>query len=311
MTDGISFTNGDDWEAFCVSCLKVKHQHNNFKEVNASDGGDYGLDGFNAVGDAYQCFCPEKSYTDDELYGKLRDKVTEDIMKLDLYKVQIKELLNNTVIKVWNFTSPKILYIPKFINHCNKYENIIRGLNLDFIDPNFKIGLKDLNYFAPEMPLFLESTKKILDFKPQPPSADEVDEFRVEVNNNTLIGNAVYKTNLLYAQPDNYRDVINQRVNYTIEEYMVGEDVKRIWLKTGLNLQYEKFLRITLQLESQIKMMSTVPFTNRVEKMEEIRTLIKNKIDLEFSNFISETNRQELANSLLADFLMRCPLNFV
>jgi hypothetical protein len=71
------------------SCLKIKHQQHNFKSVPADSGGDYGLDGYNSIGDAYQCYCPEKEYTDKELYEHQRDKVTTDIQKLFDYQVKL------------------------------------------------------------------------------------------------------------------------------------------------------------------------------------------------------------------------------
>ena len=142
---GLTFTDGDEWEAFCQSCLKIKHQHHNFKSVPADSGGDYGLDGYNSIGDAYQCYCPEKEYTDKELYEHQRDKITTDVQKLFDYQDKLRKILNGNTIKVWHFTTP-LIKSKELILHCNSKENLVRSWNLDFIDDDFEIGLKDYEY---------------------------------------------------------------------------------------------------------------------------------------------------------------------
>src|SRR5690625_6734778 len=99
---GIAFSNGDEWEEFCHSCLKLLHRDENYKSVDASNSGDSGIDGFTSSGKVYQCYCPEKEYTDSDLYEKQRDKITTDIQKLYNYQESIKILLNGIKIKTWH-----------------------------------------------------------------------------------------------------------------------------------------------------------------------------------------------------------------
>lgn len=130
---GLTFTDGDEWEDFCQRCLKIKHQHQNIKPVPGDSGGDYGLDGFNTNGDAYQCYCPEKEYTDKELYGHQRDKITSDIQKLYDYKDKLRTILNGCKIKTWHFTTP-LIKSKELILHCNTKESLVKSWKLDFID---------------------------------------------------------------------------------------------------------------------------------------------------------------------------------
>jgi hypothetical protein len=132
---GLTFSDGDDWETFCQSCLKIKPQNHHYNSVPADDGGDYGLDGFNSLGDVYQCSCPEKEYTDKEVYGHQRKKITDDFKKLNIYKDKIRKMLNGVKIKTWHFTTP-VVKSKYLIIHCNKNE--IKALGLDFIDKDFK-----------------------------------------------------------------------------------------------------------------------------------------------------------------------------
>lgn len=69
--NNLFFTDGDQWESFCHTCLKHRHQNDNYKPVDAvsykpideKDKGDYGLDGYTATGIAYQCYLPENKYS--------------------------------------------------------------------------------------------------------------------------------------------------------------------------------------------------------------------------------------------------------
>lgn len=47
-----------------------------------SKGGDAGIEGFTNKGIVHQCYCPERPYSDNELYTHQREKLTTDIEKL-------------------------------------------------------------------------------------------------------------------------------------------------------------------------------------------------------------------------------------
>lgn len=311
---GISFSNGDEWEEFCHSCLKIKHQHDNYKSVDASSGGDSGIDGFTATGEVYQCYCPEKEYSDKELYEKQRDKITKDIQKLYDYQSSIKPLLNGVKIKNWHFTTP--LYKEKsLILHCNEKENLVKSWNLDFIDVNFKIAITDIGHFRQVMLYVLPDVRKVagsaIDFTVSVPDSSILEEYKKNTGNNHLINNAVDKNTKLFPKNGvDYSESILERTNLTIEDYLIGENIKKLW-SNEFDSQYEKFLRLISTMEREVKKQSTLPFEDNAKKVDEIRNMVKHKLDIEFPNFLSESNKEEIASAVVADWLMRCPLNFI
>jgi hypothetical protein len=310
----ISFANGDEWEDFCHSCLKIKHQNDNYKVVDASSGGDSGIDGFTVTGNVYQCYCPEKEYTDKELYEKQRDKITTDIQKLYDYQTAIRILLNGNKIKTWHFTTPT--YKDKsLILHCNTKENLVKSWNLDFIESDFKIAITDIGHFKKEMlyvlPTSIRVSERLIDFTVNTPDESIIEDYKNNTGNNVLINKAIEKNTKLF--PNNgvdYSAQIIERTNLTIEDYLIGESIKKIWCNE-FDRQYEKFLRLVSSLEREVKKQSTLPFDNNAQKAEEIRQMVKNKLDIEFTNFLSEANKEEIASAVVADWLMRCPLNFI
>jgi len=308
---GLTFNSGNDWETFCHSCLKMKHQFHNYKKVDAIDGGDYGLDGFTSVGDVYQCYCPEKEYSDKDLYEHLRDKVRDDITKLSTYNKDISKILNGIKIKTWHFTSPRILSTPQFISHCNKYENIAKAWGYPFIDKNFRIGFKDLEYFRPEIPKILHSYNDTIAFKPLLPENSLITDFKQEPGNNYLVNNALTKNSKLFPKDGiDYSSHIIKRTDLTIKSYLRGEDIRRKWSDL-LDVEYERFLSVVSALEYEVELQSTLPIQDKPKKIEEFRVLIVDKLNKEFPRLLNEPDKEVLASSIIADWLMRCPLDFI
>lgn len=304
-----TFSNGDEWEEFCHNCLKIKHRDDNYKEVKASSGGDYGIDGFTATGEIYQCYCPEKEYTDKDLYENQRDKITKDIQKLYNNQDKIKALLNGIKIKTWHFTTPSYKN-KELILHCNKKENLVKSWGLDFIDSNFKIAITDTSHFRPEISLFFRNAvANPMDFRVPIPDFSTIKNYKEE--NNQLVKNAKSKNTKLYPQNGiDYSKQIDERTNLTIEAYLIGEKIKKEWSDI-FDVYFEKLTRLTSTLEKYIEQQSTLPFDDKVKKIDEIRNMVREKLDIEFSNFLSQSNKEELASAIIADWLMRCPLDFI
>lgn len=74
--------DGKRWEQLCDGCYRDRFQDYHYTKVPSNYQGDAGIEGFTRSGIVYQCYCPEKEYTDNELYNAQRDKVTKDIGKL-------------------------------------------------------------------------------------------------------------------------------------------------------------------------------------------------------------------------------------
>jgi len=315
---GLTFSDGDEWEAFCQSCLKIKHQHNNFKSVPADDGdGDCGLDGFNAIGDAYQCYCPEKEYKDKELYEHQRQKVTDDIQKLYNYRVKLKKILNGVKIKTWHFTTP-LLKSRELIAHCNTKENLVKSWNLDFIDADFKIGLKDYEYFRPEIPYVITSDKILnpvnalgIDFPTTEPSTQTIEDYKASYENNTFVNNGLRKNTKLFpaSNGQDYSENIIKLTDSHIEYKIIGDGILKFW-SNAYDQQYEKFVRVTNALGKKIKQESLIPVGNNQEKLKEINQLVKATLDREFTNFLSEANKEELTSYLVSFWILECSLDF-
>lgn len=317
--NSLFFTDGDQWESFCHSCLKLRHQKDNYRPVEAisykpideRDKGDYGIDGFTVTGIVYQCYLPEKKYSDKELYEHLYKKIRTDIQKLDTYKEYLSQLLNGIKISTWNFTTPTIIYSTDFIRLCNGYEDNIKEKKLPFIESNFKIGFVDLDNLRPETNIIHKSYGNTLNFETTIPDLQTIDEYKQKTENNYLINNAVRKNSMLFpVNGIDYTSHIINKTDSTIEDYIVGEIIQKQWFDT-LDTEYERFLDLKKTLERRVKNESKVPFEDKNKRIQEIRKLIIDKLDKVFPTLLSESGKEDLASSIIAEWLLNCSLDFI
>ena len=319
IDNNLFFTDGDQWESFCHSCLKHRHQKDNYKPVDAisykpideKDKGDYGIDGFTVTGIAYQCYLPEGNYSQKELYTHLYNKIRTDISKLEAYKDKLILLFNGIKIKTWNFTTPEIIYSTDFHRLVNGYENNVKALNLPFIDENFKIGFVDLDNLKPETAIYIRSNSLGLNFETIIPDVETIAEYKIKTENNYLVNNALRKNAELFSKNGkDYSSSIIAKTDATIEDYLVGEIIQKQWFDT-IDTEYERFLQLKKTLERRIKNESTVPFEDKNKRIQEIRELLINKLGKEFPVLLNEAGKEDLASSIIAEWLLNCSLDFI
>lgn len=149
--------DGDSWEKWCDACYRDRFQDQNFIKIPAEHLGDAGIEGCTLSGIAYQCYCPEKDYSDEELFAHLRNKVTKDVGKL-IDKDNAKRLKQLGVhqIKEWHFVTPE--YKDKrIIEHLEKKrKEVVIAASKDpktfsYIDPQIRLVPKIAEDFKIEL----------------------------------------------------------------------------------------------------------------------------------------------------------------
>ncbi len=149
--------DGDLWEDICQKCYCMKYQDDHYMEIPAAYRGDAGIEGFTQNGIVNQCYYPEKTYSDDELYEHLRDKMTKDTEKLinEKYKQRLKKL-GVPKIKEWHFVIPEYKD-SRIIEHAAKRTDVVLKKKeqdpqkYDYIDDSFRIIVKQAKNFLPQL----------------------------------------------------------------------------------------------------------------------------------------------------------------
>lgn len=312
----IGLHDGDSWERLCQVCLKIKF-NGNYIEVPASPG-DYGIDGYTTDGDVYQCYCPERECSDGDLYESQRDKVTRDTAKLDKYKGQLQKLLNGTKIKRWYLLTPKIT-TNDLLFHCAAKEVEIKKLNLPHIDSSFKVLPLNHEYLSGE----IASALHALDYTTRPHEIasrisitgteiedTDIDSYKSDLKNSTYTKKAYRKHEIRYGgnANGNFSDRIAKQVDRTIYSLLLGDSILKDW-EAMYQDQFEKFNKIIKILERKVEDLCDIPTSNSEDRYKEILTMVNETIDKEFP-LLNSTTRANLSMRVVADWLLRCPLNF-
>jgi hypothetical protein len=156
ITTPVGKFTGTTWEAQCQLAFKLKHGGDGYQHIPASPG-DFGIEGYTKhTGYAFQCYCPERLYHQDELYEKQRTKINDDLKKLRDYSDDLQKILGGTKIKNWCFVTPEISR-----NKLHSYTQIkqteVRGWSLPHLDEDFTILLHDHEFYIKEFNLLRTS----------------------------------------------------------------------------------------------------------------------------------------------------------
>ena len=304
--------NGDEWEKLCNDCYRLRYQEQGYQEIPASYKGDGGIEGFTGNGIVYQCYCPEKKYSDDELYEHMRDKMTKDINKF--ISISYEKTLKNLGIhdvNEWHFVVPS--YKDKrILEHAEKKRKEVldyRAKNLSqcsYISENFRIIVKVSDDFKPEMYKLchngLEKQFSIKKFIP-----NSIDWSLCEsdkVNNIKRKIKAVM--NISDDENQDYKDM----VDLFVKSYIRG-----IKIKSNLHLNQEEVYEEIIDLETRYK--NQVACKTKLNPDRSINYSLFTKILDEFEKEIKEnisyldaSSIEEIKMDLISSWLADCSMQF-
>lgn len=304
--------NGDSWELWCDDCYRDRYQSNNYVKIPANYKGDAGIEGFTQSGIAYQSYCPEKEYSDNELYDHLRDKLTTDINKL-ISKDNAKRLFNLGVhnIKEWHFVIPE--YRDKrILEHIEtKTQEVLKVCKdkpseYKYIDSNFKIIIKIAEDFKVEFARLIRNPLVDLKLNAAVKSVKDVDWTKCEAQK---IENIKRKIKAI-MNVDNDNEDFKVMIKFWAESYLKG-----IEIMSGLQMVFGEIYEELFDLEQQYKldvsakaMMNTDRSLNN-KIFSDILDEFGGAIEKQFSCF-SQPTIMELKRDLVSGWLADCSLQF-
>lgn len=304
--------NGDAWESLCDSCYRERFQNQNYIKIPAKHQGDTGIEGFTLSGIAYQCYCPEKSYTDDELYEHLRDKVTKDIGKfIDKDNAKRLKNLGVPVIREWHFVTPE--YKDKrILEHLEqKRKEVVSAYKKDpetfsYIDPNIRLVPKIAEDFKVELVRLIRNPLVDIKLNTAVKSVGSIDWTTCsteKINNIKRKVQAIMKV-------DEDDPVFKEMVSYWADAYLKGIEIMNK-LQESCGVIYEDLFELEQQYKRDVSMRSKMNPDHSVnyEFFMKILQTFEDTIRKQFECF-SETSILELKTDLVSGWLADCSLQF-
>ncbi len=302
---------GDSWEELCVQCYRIRFQVDNYTPIPAIQGGDAGIEGFTNKGIVHQCYCPEREYSDKDLYEHQRNKLTADIEKLKNNADRLKKL-GVPPITEWHFNIPEYRD-SRILEHAEtKRQEILkekkdRPSNYEHITESFQIVIKTAEDFKPEISRIIRTN--MLDMK-----LNLVINHRTEPDwskcDSEKIANIRRKIKAIMLT-DEDDESLNKITGYYAEYYISGLEILN-----DLRIRFPEIYEDIYQLEKTYKRevsIKTLMNTDKVMNRNLFETILDDfysKLKSDFSISLTEASICELKQDLIASWLADCSMEF-
>ncbi|MDV8067593.1 hypothetical protein R4P64_13845 [Rhodococcus sp. IEGM 1366] len=293
--------DGPAWQRLCYRMLR---QHHGAKLVEVPDtvGGDAGLDAFTTDGIVYQSYSPQEPLTPKVRYEKQRDKMTVDIGKFIKNQEKISRLFGPTVvINHWVLLVPRIDDRRLFEHALASQTPRIREEKLPYAGNSIVVTAETPTAYEAAYRSIVENRLADLHL----PSPRKPDFAAINSTDVQILKDKLQKVPLVSANGA-YREKL---VNQLLSSYIAGQD-HRAWMSDHLTEMEadldDQFDELEALLESEYPLDGDAPeaLLKRVlnEARERITTVAPN---------VKPKDRTIIAQGQVADWLMRCPLNFI
>lgn len=304
--------DGDSWEKLCDACYRDRYKSENYVKIPATHSGDTGIEGFTHSGIVYQCYCPSKNYSDQELYEHLREKVSQDIKKLiDIKNSERIKKLGIKNIKEWHFVIPE--YKDKrIVEHLeSKRKKIVDAvekhpIELSYIDEKIVLVIKTAYDFTEELARCIINPLHDISLNLAVKKTGVVDWSLCEADK---VNNIKRKVKALLPETASEQD-FEQMVNIFAESYVHGIEIMRK-LRETYSVVYENIF----ELEQQYK--TTVSVKSMLNPDKSLNNQLFNDILEDFESKLKEnvpglspTSIMEFRMDLVCGWIADCSLNF-
>lgn len=295
--------DGNSWEEFCQVCLKLKYESEGYQELPAWQG-DLGIEGFTRTGKVFQCYCPDEDYEPQVLYEKQRDKITTDLGKLRKNELELKKYLNDILIQQWIFLTP--MYKNKeLVKHCHTKASDFKNMNLDILSNDFDVLIYNLDFFAAQIPIVNGATNKKIEIFADRDESKDIDWKGTNID---LVNNAITKHGKRIPNSLNKEEKINKLTDFTIGDFLDEQQLVTTW-KNLIPNDYEKFLRLVGDYEKTVEEMCITNTDDNNLLYEKIKQELKERLTQSFP-YIEDITLEKLMKGVVADWILRCPINF-
>lgn len=298
--------NPETWEEFIDQIYRIKYKDEGYQYIPARNDGDCGIEGYTETGKVYQCYFPEGEYSPNDLYEKLRDKLTKDIGKIQKNQDKLLKLGINNITE-WYLVIPK--YEDKrILEHAYTKEKEILKLKgegkLSIIDDNFKVYIKELKDFTVEMNILIKVNKE---YKYLLPKIEEID---FSLCDSEKKANISRKIKTLRNNMDDEKT--QKTINIFIEFYLKGIEMLNEIREHSPEL-YEQILKIenTYRTNMELKCNTNTDNAMNQKLFKEILDDFEEKLKEELGQLLSYSDIGELKQEMIGKWLADCPLDFV
>lgn len=302
MTVNAARLSGDDWEAWANQLLSHHYGPTNYQRVPAKDRGDAGIEGYCiSQREAFQCYGCEEPVSVEERYEKQRSKMTKDINKFIANKFALQRLFNTLKMRRWVFFVP-YFDSKEIVAHAAKKTQEVIDAGLPYVDEDFHVVVCQETDFAVARDQLINATSQGLKIKTSTVTIDKVSAW-AQTNDVML---SVLKGKIDKLPTLRTKDQRDNFVASVLQWYLSGQELlERL---RDYPQVYEKVIEAKSHREAFLAMGSMHGSASNVVVMETMREF-KDTLKREAKE-LHEFCAEQLAFEAVADWLIRCPLEF-
>lgn len=297
---------GKDWQRWATKLLHCHYDKGDYQEIPDTDRGDAGIEGFTTNGRVYQMYGPEGDLTVAQKHTKIRNKMTNDIKKFIANKdSKLSKLFGTTRIKRW------ILLVPSFdsketVEHAAKKTQEIADASLPYVDADdFKVILLAEDAFAKERAALLSHAVEGIDIQAESVDDSDIDGWAEDDANMPRLEQLAGKTAKMptLTSVEQRRKFEREVIRWWLEGQNVLDDLREYpeaWeaIRRAKSEQ-EKYLRGHCMVTDQ------TPYPLLLDSLNRLEQTVSDQV-----HALAPGSRKAVAHEAVADWLMRCPLNF-
>jgi hypothetical protein len=293
-----------EWEDHVQLLLKRRYLTPGSYQHVPDAQGDYGIEGYAIDGTAYQCYSAQNWTDSKSLYEKQRNKMTEDIGKFITNETELVKILGSVKIRIWNLVVP--YYSNKdLIKHGKIKEALVRASNLSHAAKDFTVSVITEEDFSVERQELASAGLSSFDVSVQSVPRETLDKWLQNANNVSLVSNLNHKA--VQITGANSGSKLTRFRLGVVRNYINGDIVlKRLEHELPDTFKHVQALKDQKEadLDTETTTLKLVPSDMFNETLKSYHSQLSKTPGL------SETATRAIANEAVADWLLRCPLEF-
>lgn len=295
-----------EWQTHINAILTVHHHCDGQTYHSVADKvqGDGGLEGFSSNGHGYQCYCDQGSVSTADRTRKQKEKITEDLKKLETNQAFWEAMFQGIKLKRWVLVVP--VYEDKAVlKHARERAAELKKKKLPFLHSAFQADVcTDKDGFPIAYQKVVEGGATRINVSPGSVDVTTVQAFVQQEP--VFVQNMDRKTKLAAAKnpaasPVNLR---NQLLSY----YLKGSNILKS-LEQDVPAVHEKIVTFTSEQTDSISIESQVLGDEAGPRLTATRKELSKSL-ASIATSLDETTINILAWCTVAGWLGECPLDF-
>lgn len=302
MTAQPTRLSGDEWERWANKLLTYHYGPTEYQKVPANHKGDAGIEGFTFVdGHAYQAYGCEEPVATQKRFEAQRKKMSTDIGKFITNKAVLTNLFKTVAIKRW------VLFVPYFdsreiVAHAAAKTTEVIAANLPYVAGDFRVAVCQEDDFAIERNMLLNANAGTLQIAVNGAAAGQVQTW-------TSQNSGLFST--LEDKICRIPTIKTTKQRRYFCEQVLKWHIDGQTLLEALRVYPEIYEKVKLAKNHQENYLAMAVLDNEVTKdslngpLNALKAALQREVR-ELHSFNADT----LSYEAVADWLLRCPLNF-